>query len=259
MAKRALLVAINQYSIASENLNGCVNDAVSLRQFLMEKRGFDNASIKMLTDSDATSENIKSSLSSFVNDASTGDQLVFGFSGHGVQKGFNVGNEIDGKNEAIVPHDISYNSLITDNELNQIITQKVQDPGIKFSAIYDCCHSGTMIRSISFNSATEEPDIIKNRCVMNFDLRDINWGTRDAMAGPYNVLSACKDSETAADLKVNGVYRGAFSFALHNLLNEAPDTPIGDLETSVLQKIKSVSSHTQHPTYYAVDPTLPAI
>ncbi|MEQ8320048.1 MAG: caspase family protein [Rhodospirillales bacterium] len=259
MKKKALLVGINKYSAETENLRGCINDVINLKDILIQKRGFQPDDIKLVLDEAATDINIKQCLNELVSDAVNGDQLVFGFSGHGVQKGFNQPGEEDGRNEAIVPHNISYQSLITDNELFDIITQRVKSPDIKFTAIYDCCHSGTLARTMSFDDLGNLV-IITNRCLNMPDILVLPQRTRSAMIGPYNVLSACKDSETAADLKPQGSdYRGAFSYSLHNVWGNDIDMPINDLEGPVMQGIKEISPHKQTPQYYAVDPALPAL
>src|SRR5688572_9205830 len=116
--KKALLVGINQYSLAKYDLRGCVPDVHGLRRILIQSLGFDPDAVKLLLDRDATGEAIRSGISNLLAGSSAGDILVFGFSGHGTQKGFGVEGEIDGKNEALVPHDVNYESLITDDELN---------------------------------------------------------------------------------------------------------------------------------------------
>jgi len=152
MSKKAFLVGVNKYKVEQYNLGGCVNDAKSLKGILEKQYGFNSNDISLITDSDATRESILGGLRNLLDGASAGDTLVFGFSGHGIQKPNNVlANEADGKNEAIVPYEISWNSLITDDELNAEILKKVNSPEISFTAIYDCCHSGTMFRDIQFN------------------------------------------------------------------------------------------------------------
>ena len=249
--RRALLVGINQYSQPNLNLNGCVNDIRGIQDLLIAKFGFKNDEIKLLLDFEATAANIRAQLTALVTGLADGDTAVFYFAGHGVEKGFNRPGEETLKDQAIVPHDISYSNLIVDDDLYTIITSGVGSPEIGFTAIYDCCHSGTMIRAIEFDE-TGEPQLVLNRC---FDLSELDGlQRRAAKIGPYNTLSACGDLQTAADLKIQGTPRGAFSYALQTVLRESPDSTIANIGDKVLSLIQGVSKHPQIPEYYRVKP-----
>lgn len=247
--KRALLVGINRYEQAQFNLSGCVNDVLEMGKILKESYGFADEEIRYVTDAQATRSNIMESLTNLLSGVSAGDQLLFYFAGHGTQKGFDVDGEPAGRDQAIVPYEITMNSLVTDNELFGIIAPRVA-PDIKFTAFYDCCHSGTMIRFVEFDG-NGELQTVQNRCI---DLSGLPEMMRVAEVGPYNVLSACKDEQTAADLKIDGISRGAFSYALQSVLREEPGVRIADCEDRVLERVRKVSPHKQEPQYYYVEP-----
>lgn len=247
--KRALLVGINAYQQPQFNLAGCVNDVLEMGKILKEKYGFLDEEIRLVKDAQATRSNIIESLTNLLSGTSDGDQLLFYFAGHGTQKGFEVDGEPAGRDQAIVPYEITMSSLVTDNELFGIIAPRLA-PDVKFTAFYDCCHSGTMIRFVAFDE-NGELQTVQNRCI---DLAGLSGDVRAAEIGPYNVLSACKDEQTAADLKIDGVSRGAFSYALQALLREQPDVRIADCEGRVLELVKKISPHRQEPQYYYVEP-----
>ena len=258
MANKALLVGINKFSIEKYNLRGCVDDVTKLRALLTDVYGFEAGGVTTLLDGAATRSAILDGLRGLVADAQDGDRLLFAVSSHGTQKGFGVASEPDGKHEAIVPHDVSYNSLILDDELFNIIAPAVDGKRLNFTAIYDTCHSGTMIRELAFDIAGDPIEPVINRCLHIDELEDMEL--RAAQLGPYNVLSACKDDETAADLRDaagSGRPGGAFSTALHERLRAQPDTPLGQLEQPVLARIRALSKHPQNPQYYATDASLP--
>jgi hypothetical protein len=259
MANRALLVGINRFSVSKHDLRGCVNDMMSLRDLLIGSYEFTPADITMLVDADATRAAILGALRTLVRDVRDGDRIVFGAATHGTQKGFGVPGEEDGKNEALVPHDVSYSTLIVDDELFDIIAPAVDGKRASFTAIYDLCHSGTMVRTLDFDKDDGQlVEPVVNRCIDVSSLREVTL--RDVQLGPYNVLSACRDEETAADLRDaggSGRPRGAFSYALHRRLAAMPHATLAQLEVPVLDGIRAVSSHTQTPQYYAVDPALP--
>ena len=87
-----------------------------------------------------TGKNIKAALVNMVANAQPGDSLVFHFSGHGTQVPTDDPKEEDGKDEAICPCDMN---LICDDDLRAILSPL--KPGVKFTFVADCCHSGTLL------------------------------------------------------------------------------------------------------------------
>lgn len=268
MAKKAFLVGVNQYSNPPKfNLRGCVNDIESLTTLLVGKYEFDEQYIRdhRLLDQAATGAAIRAGLESLLQGSQPGDVLVFGFAGHGSQLPTkDEQGEIDGKDEVIVPHDISRQSLISDDDITSMVEQYIpngNEISVNFTAIYDCCHSGTMIRELVWDNATGDvvEDFINRYVDLDEELRGLpafNWAPRDIKIGSYNVLSACMDEETAADLRNPGglgVPRGVFSFVLHRLLTEAPNTRFKDLEAPLLEEIQKQTKHKQTPQYYGPD------
>jgi len=247
---RALLIGINEYQQPQFNLNGCVNDVTAMADLLKDKFSFSDSDIRFLTNREATRNNIIENINALLSDIADSDRIILYFAGHGTQKNYNVDGENSGRDQAIVPYEISMGSLITDNELFDLIGPRVENSTAKFTAIYDCCHSGTMVRFVDF-AEDGSVDTVLNRCI---DVPMPKLALRAANMAPYNVLSACKDEQTAADLKVEGVSRGAFSFALQRLLRDSPNIRIADCEKMVLETIQRISTHIQEPQYYAVDP-----
>jgi hypothetical protein len=241
----------------------------SLATLLVSRYEFDEPDIRarMLLNEKATGAAITAGLRDLLQGSQEGDTLVFGFAGHGTQVATtNQQNEPDGKNEAIVPYDLSKQTLISD-DIYKIVTEYFpegapSDTVPSLTVIYDSCHSGTMIRTLGFDPELGdwEEEVVNRH--LNYDdelLRELPF-PREVKLGPYNVLSACQDEETAADLRKAGdlgTPRGAFSFALHNVLTANPNMPYKDLEEPVLQGIQEVTKHRQNPSYYGVDPEAP--
>ncbi|NKL40042.1 hypothetical protein GFL57_03250 [Rhizobium leguminosarum bv. viciae] len=255
MAKKAVLVGLNEYSRKEFSLSGCVNDAVSTKDILTTHFGFGDDDIKLIANFEATRDRIITELRSLVSGATADDTLVFAYSGHGtriVTK--DIADHPDGKIDAIVPYEANYSSLITSQELFDLITASVS-PSISFTAVYDCCHSGTLIRDIDFDQNGEIVVAVQNRFIPIPLPQEVQ--TKDVLIGPYNVFSACLDGETAADLNsVPGENRprGAFSYVLHNLIRQnGPNVSVAALETAALPSIRAISSHQQTPVFYATD------
>ena len=157
-AKRALLVGINDYKnlpkkIAgrgvSSDLRGSVNDVKIMKEVLTSQYGFSPDEIRVLTDKDATRNNIKQVFKKWLISGSKGGDLVlFFFSGHGSLIPDYSRDEKDGKDEVLCPYDFKIRggrNVILDDELGNWLREL---QGREVVVIIDSCHSGTMTRSI---------------------------------------------------------------------------------------------------------------
>ncbi|XP_014755558.1 metacaspase-1 isoform X3 [Brachypodium distachyon] len=147
--KRALLVGIS-YAFTKYELKGSVNDVNCMRYLLRDKFNFPTDCILTLTPDEKdpyrvpTKDNLRLAMRWLVEGCTSGDSLVFHFSGHGVQKLDNNGDEMDGYDEALCPQDFEDRGVILDDEINETIVRPL-GPGVKLHAIIDTCHSGTIL------------------------------------------------------------------------------------------------------------------
>uniref|UniRef100_A0ACD5YLR2 Uncharacterized protein n=1 Tax=Avena sativa TaxID=4498 RepID=A0ACD5YLR2_AVESA len=147
--KRALLVGINYTGTASQ-LNGPINDVKCMTFLLSIKYGFSGDSILVLTDEQLdpyrrpTRSNILVAMRWLVHDCSSGDSLVFHFSGHGNQVEDDDGDELDDEDETICPLDWEQSGDIRDDEINEILVRPLVH-GVRLHAFIDACHSGTVL------------------------------------------------------------------------------------------------------------------
>src|SRR6185437_3196021 len=79
-----------------------------------------------------------------VKDARPNDSLFFHYSGHGGQTPDLDGDEEDGYDEVIYPVDFRTNGHIVDDEMHRIMV-KTLAPGVRLTAIFDSCHSGSAL------------------------------------------------------------------------------------------------------------------
>jgi hypothetical protein len=90
--RKALLIGIN-YTGSSHQLNGCINDAMNLREFLVRDRGYSPApqDMVMLTDTpqnrgtpyEPTGHNMMAAFQWLVTGNNPGDSVFLSYSGHG--------------------------------------------------------------------------------------------------------------------------------------------------------------------------------
>ena len=81
MARKALLVGINDYPGSQNDLQGCVNDATNLYDVLVKYFQFAPSDIVMLSDARARKAAILAGLKTLVAGARDGDTVVFHYSG----------------------------------------------------------------------------------------------------------------------------------------------------------------------------------
>jgi hypothetical protein len=186
---KALIIANNHYE--KQPLQGCINDAHNALKWLRE-REFENKNITIKTD--ATHVQMVAALNDFVRDVQPQDRLFFLYSGHGTQVPYE--HETDGYSEVLVPIDFSENRYISDNDL-KVLSRKLPAQ-CHCLALFDCCFSGG-IRDLHSRSYLVDKSIVRQ--------------AKKESGVPFHgqVISACKEDETAKELLVDGKYYGAFS------------------------------------------------
>ncbi|KHN33530.1 Metacaspase-1 [Glycine soja] len=181
-----------------------------MKNLLLDKFKFPIGCIRVLTEEEKdanlipTKRNILESLKWLVKDCKSEDSLVFYFSGHGLQQPeYCKGDEIDGLDETICPVDFVREGMITDNDINSTIVQPLKK-GVTLHAVIDACHSGTTLDLMylckkekgSWNWKDSKPPHSKKPM------------TKQTNGGLSICLSACKDSQMAADnaVRILGIY-----------------------------------------------------
>lgn len=141
----AVLVGCN-YPNTKNELHGCINDVLAMRDVIIKRFGFDPNHIELLTDAPGSSvmptgANIKAALDRMVSKAEAGDVLFFHYSGHGTRiPSLKPISPFRQQDEAIVPCDFN---LITDLDFRQLVNRLPK--GASFTVISDSCHSGGLI------------------------------------------------------------------------------------------------------------------
>jgi hypothetical protein len=137
----ALLTGINTYRYAPI-LPHCLDDVIdfgNLVEGVVPKQHI--ATMKHLVNTSATKNVILTEFRALVEKCKPGDDVLFYFSGHGMQKTSYGHDETDNLDECLVPvdYDTTSGSVIFDDEL-EAIGNKVPE-GARLTFILDACHS----------------------------------------------------------------------------------------------------------------------
>lgn len=144
MTRHALCIGINNYPGTHMDLAGCVNDAQDWAAEL-ERRGF---KVAKLIDAKATRAAMVDGFRRVIGGAVSGDLVVITFSGHGTYVPDASGDEVDGLDEALCPHDIQTGGgPLVDDDIQVLFAAR--QPGVRLVLISDSCHSGTVTRAVA--------------------------------------------------------------------------------------------------------------
>jgi len=196
--------------------------------------------MKILTDARATKAAIINGFKWLIKGAKKGDVLVFHYSGHGSQVADVSGDELDGKDETICPHDFATAGMIKDDDFRGLLSGL--PAGVNLDIILDSCHSGTGTRELAVLAAAPEEQTVAYRYIEP----PIDWGffldaepslpvrgllmpggtggTRDAVVVPglnHVLWAGCRDNQTSAETLIGGVYRGVFTYNFCKVLRGA--------------------------------------
>jgi len=146
--KKALFIGIN-YKGTSAELRGCINDVKNVSALVCQRYGFQNC--LYLTDEQQdptkkpTYDNIINAMKWLVQGAKSGDSLFFHYSGHGGTASDNGdSDETDGFDETILPLDFQTAGQIIDDVIYENLVTPLPQ-GCRLTAIFDSCHSGTVL------------------------------------------------------------------------------------------------------------------
>jgi uncharacterized caspase-like protein len=209
----ALCVGINAYEGPVSGLAGCVNAAQDWADAL-RARGF-NATT--LLDEQATRRGILDGLAGLMERAGYGDTVLFTFSGHGTWMLDEDGDEADGRDEALCPHDVM-GGVIVDDDLHALFSDRRR--GVRVVMVSDSCHSGTVMRFADLAQSDTrdrvrflEPGVFLGRAAAR-RAQAVEAAPVRGVIRPFGgvLLSGCADPEFSFDAWFGGRANGAFSY-----------------------------------------------
>lgn len=278
--RKALLIGINYFGQRGQ-LRGCINDVRNMTAYLAEHFGYRREDMVILTDdqqnpmSQPTKQNILRAMHWLVKDARPNDSLFFHYSGHGGQTRDLDGDEADGYDEVIYPVDFRQTGHITDDEMHRIMVTPLQ-AGVRLTAIFDSCHSGTALDLpyiYSTQGILKEPNLAKEAgqgllgVISSYSQGDLGGVANNIMSffkkatsgedayartlatktSPADVimLSGSKDDQTSADATIASQATGAMSWAFMTALKKNPQQSYVQLLNSIRDEL--AVKYTQRP------------
>lgn len=221
--RHALCIGIDEYR--TKPLSGAVADATKWANAL-QGLGF---SVTTLFNADASRATIIDRLTSLLSSAQAGDVVVFQYAGHGttvpdVYLGPRAdGDEGDGRDEALCPHDFDEVGLLLDDDIYAIVANHLK-PTVSLTGFLDCCHSGSAFRGFAPPPPAPAPGWVDRWLPFERSmLKEVNKtrAPRPATEVRHQVMfSACKDNEVAWES--GGV--GHFTQSSMSVLDDTPRT-----------------------------------
>lgn len=210
MVKLAVVIGIN-YRGTSNELKGCINDALALKKMLVEEYKYQEKNITLLTD-DTTKKPSGANIIQCIYELALRSQkenveeIWISYSGHGSSIRDTSGDEKDGRDEVIIPVDYATAGVVVDDLLNHVLS--FIEKKTKVIALFDCCHSGTILdlpyKYISGDTSTRECDV-------------------NNVAADVIMISGCRDDQTSADaynLEKDGKFSGAMTSSFLETMEE---------------------------------------
>jgi hypothetical protein len=215
-------------------LNGCVNDATSMRDFLVDRLAMSGSRLTLLTSPAAdparvaTAANIRAALAALADGdgAKAGDHVVLYYACHGARL---TRENPDASRQVfyglvaadIEPSGDGFNNLILDREINRFL-RRLQQRSVSVTVIADTCHSGASTRDLAApvaaerylkdleplsDSAWEALQATHPALAAQAASRDLDSkapadriGRDTASDADFVVLAACQDGETAKEV-----------------------------------------------------------
>jgi metacaspase-1 len=185
------------------------------------------------------------------------------------------GDEDDGYDEVIYPVDFRTAGHIVDDTMHDVMVKSLQ-PGVRLTAIFDSCHSGSALDLpyvYSTQGVLKEPNLAKEAgqgllsIVSSYARGDMGGMANTAMSffkkatrgddayertlrtktSPADVImwSGSKDEQTSQDANIAGQATGAMSWAFITALKKNPQQSYVQLLNSIRDEL--ATKYTQKP------------
>ena len=213
---KALLIGINYKDTLGE-LRGCINDVRKIHKLLQM---WNYTEVMILTEEDElkpTKENILKGFDWLCEDNESYDKVFLHYSGHGSWLKDITSDEIDGRDECLVPLDYQKAGMITDDVIHTKLANRIKTD---FIGIIDACHSGSML-DLKYNYHMITDFKTGNKWNMKNYTSDYVMTEHPSTLecdNTFLMISGCKDEQTSADAYLDNTFQGALSHTFYQVL-----------------------------------------
>ncbi|MCY2991032.1 MAG: caspase family protein [Planctomycetota bacterium] len=189
-----------------------------------------------------------------------GERLFFYYSGHGVRVPDTNGDEPDGWDDSLVPHDFSKVRPFLDDEIRAF---RARVPATaKMILVFDCCHGGGMPRAPMSTSAADAErqaqrqvryvsplsrDLYSHAQLQQLQRHKQSCGI-EAIAENFICLAACGRDEQAYEQPLENRRHGVFTYALGQILKaRGPTATAHEIERDSQEFISRLGIEFQVP------------
>jgi hypothetical protein len=244
--KWAVVIGISKYKDSRiAGLRYASADALSFYDWLVSPQGggYAPSRIRLLLDSEATAQNIKSALFNWLKQPLEEDMVTIYFAGHGSPESPDSTNNL-----FLLPYDSAYDDVATtgfpmwdiETALKRFIKAK------KVVVIADACHSGGVGQSFD----------IARRGDRSIQINPINSGLQNLsqIGDGIAVISASDDKQFSQEGQQWGNGHGVFTYYLLKGLNGDADynkdghVTLGELIPYLSEKVRRETRNAQSPT-----------
>jgi hypothetical protein len=221
--RHALCIGIDSYP--TKPLSGAVADA---KKWANALRGL-GFSVTTLHDAEASRAGIIDAFTTLLAEAEDGDVVVFQYAGHGTTVPDLYlgprpnGEETDGRDEALCPHDYDQVGLLLDDDVYAIVATHLKST-VGLTGFLDCCHSGSAFRGFKPQPPPTPGGWVDRYLPFTPSmLKEVNKSraARPVIDVRHQVMfSACQDDEVAWES--GGV--GHFTKSSMSVLDDTPRT-----------------------------------
>jgi hypothetical protein len=239
----ALLVGIEAYPTATDDLVGPATEVAEMRRVLEQRFRIPAANIRTLVNAEATRDAIIDGFATHLTQAGVGGTAIFFYSGHGIRMDLNYSlpdTEATGVDQALYVRDANgRTTIILDDELGVLISRL---PAARKLVMLDACFSGTGARVFGNPGAVDDSvpiaypmEVRINRVAkrMETPANFVSDGAKPPPSDDYVLLAAARDSERAFAMRHwprRKMARTVFGYFLTTALDTRPDSvPLHDV------------------------------
>jgi len=256
---KVFIAAINEYESFNMNLRGTHTDADRMFELLTVAGKIPVSNIRTAIDSECTADKLRGRLEWMVSGRGSKPISIWTYSGHGSRA--SNPNQPSGYSEIICGYDTQSNwpGQLRDEEIWKYLCRLPQEG--RCLSIFDCCHAGTMYRTIPNEDITprfqplgailplgkDDTGTVAGVSYMKDEARPAGLPAYIHIDNelPGVQIAACDDPETSGetmfqDGNPNNLYwYGIFTSLLHETVLEYPNNTLVQTAIGIFEKIRA--------------------